>query len=218
MSLANLPKEWTFESNDVALNFDAHVREQLPWYDLACGAVAHIARHYIRPGSVVYDVGASTGHIGKLLRDVIDARHAQLVAIESSHEMAKFYQGGGALLIRNALDVDYKAHSCSICNLVLQFLSVGERKTLIDTLRSKLEPGGALIVVDKFEAVQGYQATVLARLTLAGKVAQGASANDIIAKELSLGGVQRPLSLELMYGANEFFRFGEFAGFVFDAS
>jgi hypothetical protein len=39
-----IPKEWTFHSDAVADKFDRHVREQLPWFDLAAQAVAHFAR------------------------------------------------------------------------------------------------------------------------------------------------------------------------------
>jgi hypothetical protein len=35
------PKEWTFYSDAVADKFDRHVREILPWQDLATQAVAH---------------------------------------------------------------------------------------------------------------------------------------------------------------------------------
>jgi tRNA (cmo5U34)-methyltransferase len=52
-------------------------------------------------------------------------------------------------------------------------------------------------------------------LTLAGKVAAGVPAEEIVAKELSLGGVQRPLDpRELGPGFIEWFRFGDFAGWL----
>ena len=59
-----IPKNWTFENTSVAQNFDKHVREQLPFYDLATNAISHIARHYIQENKLVYDIGASTGNIG----------------------------------------------------------------------------------------------------------------------------------------------------------
>jgi malate dehydrogenase (oxaloacetate-decarboxylating)(NADP+) len=42
-----IPTDWTFRNADVAKGFDRHVREQLPWYGIATGAVAHIARHFV---------------------------------------------------------------------------------------------------------------------------------------------------------------------------
>ena len=59
----------------------------------------------------------------------------------------------------------------------------------------------------------------LSRLALAGKVATGTPASEIVAKELSLGGVQRPLDPGLVDGwgeAVEFFRFGDFAGWIIE--
>ena len=33
-----IPNNWTFEDTEVAKNFNRHVREQLPFYDLATNA------------------------------------------------------------------------------------------------------------------------------------------------------------------------------------
>lgn len=88
---------------------------------------------------------------------------------------------------------------------------------MLKRLYSALSPGGCIIVVDKIEQ-NGYFATVMHRLTLAGKVATGVPTDQIIAKELSLSGIQRPLRLvELAdYAPKEFFRFGEFVGFLIE--
>ena len=61
-----IPSEgsWSFDADGIADAFDDHVREQLPWYDLATDALIHIARHYIPEGGIVYDIGASTGNMG----------------------------------------------------------------------------------------------------------------------------------------------------------
>jgi len=86
------PREWTFENTSVASGFDKHVREQLPWYDMVTGAVAHIARHYIPKGGLVYDIGASTGNIGQAIEETIVERKAKLVGIEASAEMCARYK------------------------------------------------------------------------------------------------------------------------------
>jgi hypothetical protein len=79
-----------------------------------------------------------------------------------------------------------------------------------------LRPGGAIIIFDKCEPASGYVATVLWRLALAGKAAAGVEAKEILAKELSLGGVQRPISPRELDPATEIFRFGDFAGWVIE--
>ena len=86
-----IPKTWTFENREVANDFDNHVREQLPWYDLATQSVIHIARHYIPFNGVVYDLGASTGNIGNCLKDIFEKRKVNFFALEKSKEMIDKY-------------------------------------------------------------------------------------------------------------------------------
>lgn len=211
----DIPREWTFENTKVASGFDRHVREQLPWYDLVTGAVAHIARHYIPRNGLVYDIGASTGNIGQAIEETIVERKAKLVGIEASAEMCARYKAPGELVQIDALDYRFQPYDLAICYLVLMFLPVGKRQEFIDYLKSLIKPGGALLIVDKCEAATGYEATVFWRLTLAGKIAAGVDAESVIAKELSLSGVQRPLDPAMLgIEAVQWFRFGDFAGWI----
>lgn len=89
----DIPRNWTFENSEIATGFDRPVREQLPWYDLATGSIAHIARHYIPQDGLVYDIGAATGNIGGALQPTLTDRNAWLISIESSGEMAELYNG-----------------------------------------------------------------------------------------------------------------------------
>ena len=217
-SKLDIPTEWTFKNLSVANNFDAHVREQLPFYDLASGAVAHVIRHYLTQDGLLYDIGASTGNMTRLVADSLKSRNVQTVSIEDSAEMADCFAGYGALEIADARTYDYKKNfDVAVLFLVLMFLPIDERATLIETLYDRMRIGGALIIVDKTEPASGYVGTVLRRLALAGKVATGTDANEIIKKELSLAGSQRPLrDNELPDNAYCFFRFGEFAGWIIE--
>jgi tRNA (cmo5U34)-methyltransferase len=215
----DIPTNWTFHDQNVAEGFERHVREQLPWYELATGAVAHVARHYIPDGGLVYDLGAATGNIGRALAPTLIARGARLIAVEPSPEMASHYAGPdrSALVVERAEAVNFQPFDVAVAFLTLMFVPVAERAGLLDRLRAAMRPGGALIVFDKCEARAGYAATVLWRLALAGKVAAGVDAAEIVAKELSLSGVQRPLRpAQLPGNAIEFFRFGEFAGWLIE--
>lgn len=216
-----IPNDWTFERSDVALAFDRHVREQLPWYDLATGAVAHLARHYVSAGGLVYDIGASTGNIGKSIAPMIEARKARLVAIESSADMVKRYSGPGEIVHADAMTYPFEEFDCAVVFLVLMFMPPAARLGWLSSLLGKVKPGGCVIVFDKVNRSSSpYLATVLRRLTLAGKVSTGTPADDIVAKELSISGVQRPIEsrdLEaLPLPCRPVFQFGEFSGYVFE--
>jgi tRNA (cmo5U34)-methyltransferase len=213
-----IPVEWTFKRDSVAQGFDRHVREQLPWYEIMSGAVAHIARHYIPQGGRVYDLGCSTGNIGNLLRHVLETRECEFVPIDNSEQMAGLYAGPGKVEVADIASYDFRSFDVAIAFLCLMFLTPSHRQRVLDSLRANLNKGGAIIIVDKMESSGGYLGTVISRLTLAGKAASGVSAEEIIEKELSLIGVQRPMSPDEIAGAREIFRFGEFAGYVIEAT
>jgi tRNA (cmo5U34)-methyltransferase len=98
------------------------------------------------------------------------------------------------------------------------FLPVDKRRTLIDTLRRSLRRGGAIIVFDKVMPSCGYFGTVMRRLTMSWKLNNGAKPEDIVSKELSLSGVQRPINPSILgEDARQFFAFGEFAGYIIES-
>ena len=215
----DIPNSWTFKDPSIAAGFDSHVREQLPWYDLATQAIVHIGRHYIPTGGVVYDIGASTGNIGLGLKQILEERDATLTAIEESEDMASHYKGGGELVIANAIDYEFKNFDFAVCFLVLMFFPVSVRRSWISSLISKMNPGGAIVIVDKIVTPQGYAGTALRRLAMAWKVDTGTSATDIVRKELSLAGYQRPINPKIFDDLGiRFFQIGEFSGWVIEKS
>lgn len=211
-----IPENWTFQSNNIAENFDGHVREQLPWYDMVTRAIAHIARHYIPTNGVVYDIGASTGNIGTAIGPTIESRGAKLVAIDNSEEMAQHYRGPGSIAICDAMDYPYEEFDFAIAFLVVMFLPVAQRKAWLHSMQAKIKPGGALVVVDKCLPSSGYTSVILSRLALSSKLDAGVSGDDIVKKELSLAGYQRPINDKSLLPTRsiEFFRFGDFAGWI----
>lgn len=212
-----IPKQWTFKNQEIAKNFDDHVREQLPWYTLATDAVAHVVRHYLPHNGVVYDIGASTGNIGRAIATTLEDRKAKLYAIEESEQMLARYQAPGNVISKRAQSVAYKPFDVAVLFLVLMFMSVDDRVKLLEKLRARLRRGGVIIVLDKQVAPSGYLGTVLRRLTMDWKLKNGATPEAIVEKELSLSGVQRPISSSILgEDAYCFFTFGEFGGWVIE--
>ena len=205
---------WTFENAEIAAAFDSHVREQLPWYDIATGIVSAVGRQFIPEGGTVIDIGASTGNIGRALASTLKAREAELIAVEASAEMAARYAGPGELQQVGALDFDFSDADLIVCFLVLMFIPVAKRLGLIRQMIAALRPGGALVIFDKIAPRAGEVGALSLRLTLAAKYEAGASAEDIIAKELALAGVQRPLYPAEVAGLEPIFRFGDFGGWL----
>ena len=76
--------------------------------------------------------------------------------------------------------------------------------------------GGVIIVVDKFQLFDGYLVTAISRLTLSTKIASGCSCEDIVKKELSISGVQRPMKTDDLKYFTKWLQVGEFAGYIFE--
>jgi tRNA (cmo5U34)-methyltransferase len=212
---------WTFETPEIAAGFDAHVREQLPWYDMVTDAVVYIVRNYLTEGNNVVDVGASTGNMIDKLMPLLLERKALAVALEKSPTMVGVLEGRFANH-RNVRVVREDVTTCGweqaqvyVVFLTMMFIPVHQRKRVIDRLRENLLKGGVLIVVDKVCDHGGYFATVLKRLGMQLKLQQGAKPEDVLTKEMSLAGVQIPFDPSMLgENAKQFFRMGEFAGWV----
>lgn len=212
-----IPEKWTFDNKDVANEFDSHVREQLPWYDIVSNAISQIGNHYIPQDGVVYDIGASTGNIEKVLSQTLISRNVNFIPVEKSREMSEKYTGRYPVLVRDITETDFLQFDFAVCFLSMMFIPPHKRVDLVDRLMYNLRDDGAIVIVEKTTPVGGYVSTVLSRMTLREKMNQGADPKDIITKELSLSGVQRPIDPDKLfskYNYTEFFRFGEFGGYI----
>jgi tRNA (cmo5U34)-methyltransferase len=214
---------WTFDTPEIANTFDAHVREQLPWYDMVTDAVVYIARNYLPEFGTVVDIGASTGNMVDKLMPLTVERWADVVAIEKSIPMCKVlqkkYENSEYVTVQNVniTNSEMPEAEVYILFLTMMFIPPECRKDLIKAMRANCTKGGVIIVVDKVYDHGGYFATVLKRLTMQFKLQQGAKPEDVLNKEMSLAGVQIPIDPAILGSdAKQFFRMGEFAGWVIE--
>jgi tRNA (cmo5U34)-methyltransferase len=206
-------KHWTFEDSTLANNFGTHVRGQLPWYDLATGLVRCIAENYLPQNGVFYDLGASDGNITRACSELIESRNVEAISVESSAAMCSTWAGCGKILNEDVLKHEFKPFDMCVCFLTLMFITPSQRLTFFNSLIETCRDGGSIVLVDKFCGNGGYADTVLRRMTLRQKLAAGESEKDILAKELSLSGIQRPLDRRFALGS-QFFQIGEFHGYL----
>lgn len=216
----NIPEQWTFKNENVAENFDVHVRQQLPWYDLATFAVGEFGKHYITPNSNVYDIGAGTGNIAKVLLETTKSRDASIISIDNSDEMANVYtaqtNSNNTLIIDDAQNIEYENASMIVCFLTMMFIPKNERAELVAKWQKSLQPNGCIILVDKQMNQGGLFGLANYRLTLANKLAQGVSHEDVMKKEMSLAGVQFPIPNFMGNEWYKFFQYGDFVGYVYE--
>ena len=215
-------KSWTFETQEIANTFDNHVREQLPWYDMVTESVSYIIKNYLSENDTVVDIGASTGNMIEKILPFVQERSCYITAIEKSETMFEKLKNKYAnescieLVYEDVMDIQLPKAKVYILFLTLMFIPVQQRAKLMQTIRNKCEEGGVIIIVDKVCNHFGYFSTVLKRMTMHFKLLQGAKPEDVLIKEMSLAGVQIPIDISLLGDAKEFFRMGEFAGWVIE--
>jgi tRNA (cmo5U34)-methyltransferase len=215
--------QWTFDDPEIVINFNNHIRRHLPWYDMMHDTVVHLIKNYLPRGGTVVDFGASTGNLTDKLLPLVKERFGEIHAVETSKEMRNYM----ALRFSKEIESTHvKVDSFSslmnadiyVACLTLSFINPAKRqkvlKDMIDRART------AVIIVDKVETRSEYLSTVLRRLTTQMKLDAGVSAEEVVAKDLSLSGIQIPLDpylLDLLDDdAKPFFRVGEFAGWIIE--
>ena len=207
-------KHWSFEDSDIADTFDDHVRTQLPWYDLVTTFITGIIENYLPDSGVLYDIGASTGNITKSCGSLITERDATAISLESSGRMCKAWNGVGILQHADAASYDYEPFDVAICFLTAMFMSVSQRRIFFDNLHKAKKDGGVIVLVDKFCDWEGYEGTVFRRITMLFKLENGQTPEQVLEKELSLAGVQRPMTKNEIDTSVQFFQMGEFRGYL----
>ncbi|CAH6841686.1 tRNA (Cmo5U34)-methyltransferase [Vibrio chagasii] len=211
-----IPKDWTFKSSDVAEGFDTHVREQLPWYNIASSMTAHFARNYLPENGVLLDLGCSTGNVSDSCRETITNRNVSVVNVDNSEEMAELFRGVGEVTIANIENFEIPEFDVCVMFLSMMFVPVNSRSALIMELMKNTRKGGLVLIVDKMESFSGYSGQVINRLSLVNKLDAGAKPDEVLAKELSLSGVQRPINPELLKSFTKWFQIGEFCGYLYE--
>ena len=91
-----------FSFSEIADEFDDHINSQLFWHlDFLNHFLPEIASVFMQTGSVVYDFGASTGNVEMALKEKINERNVEFVAIEKCKEMINNYKGDKSNVFMN---------------------------------------------------------------------------------------------------------------------
>lgn len=221
----DVPATWTFKSDEVVAHFDGHVRSQLPWYDILSSYVAEVLVSFVPTNGRVYDIGASTGNISRMIEAACPDKRLSFISIEPSREMSGKWSGKGALWTIDAENIDYSnsgSPDVAVMFLTLMFVKPGERKNLIEKVLKSINPGGAVMIVDKGYIKNPIIQVACKAAQLAGKRAAGTPADSYVSKEMSLRGEQRPtdpsgiVEIGEQYGfvSEEIFKYGEFYGLL----
>lgn len=187
----------------IANNFDQHVEDQLPWYNLVCETIAFFVQSHLPNKGTIIDVGSATGTLRKNVQTILDARNAKLIEIDSEKNM----NNNKDFICIKAEDYEPPTHDISVWNLTLMFINPAIRSKTLKKFYDKTNPGGIIIGVDRI-AKPTQHALTYQRLILSQKKA---NPEQIIKKEIMLSGIQRPLT---QIPGETWFQYTDFYGWI----
>ena len=150
-------EDFTFGA-ETARVFDDMLDRSVPFYSETQRMIGELARDFAQAGSMIYDLGCSTGTT-LISMDRAIAVPVTLIGVDSSVDMldkARLKMDQSALrapyrLLCQTLEEDLQIEDASVIvmNLTLQFVRPLHRDRLIRTLTRGLRPKGCLILVEK---------------------------------------------------------------------
>ena len=187
--------QWKFDSK-VCLEFDSHVRKNVPFYEYMHGLVKDISAFFITKDSNVYDLGCSTGFASSYLSN---NKKGNVIGIDEKEDMiniarnrvknATFYKG-------QIIDYKYFNSSFALSFLTAHFIKHNERDLLIKNVYSGLNEGGAFCLVEKIFSESPRIQEIFNGMLLDFKIKNGFSYEETIKKNQSLRGCLIPRSID----------------------
>ncbi len=200
------PIDCSFEFNaEVARVFDDMAERSIPNYYELQKVSAQLAKRFYKQDTFIYDLGCSTAStLISAASQLNPLPSGKLVGIDSSAEMLavarqkiatkglsysiELYQG-------KAENTNIAKCSVVFCNYILQFISKGERLSLLRSIYNALLPGGALLLSEKCDPNNESLKEVWQDLYYQFKERHGYTQEEITAKQAALKNVLLPLSL-----------------------
>ncbi|TDQ59809.1 tRNA (cmo5U34)-methyltransferase [Mesocricetibacter intestinalis] len=191
--------DFTFDEN-VAEVFPDMIQRSIPGYSNIITAIGMLAARFVRSGTNVYDLGCSRGAATLSARRNINAEGVKIIAIDNSPPMAErcrqhiqAYQSHipVEILCDDIRHADIENASMVILNFTLQFLPPQDRAGLLQKIYAGLNPGGILVLSEKFRFEDQTVDQLLIDLHHEFKRANGYSELEISQKRTALENVMR---------------------------
>ncbi|ODP96554.1 carboxy-S-adenosyl-L-methionine synthase CmoA [Salinivibrio sp. SS2] len=195
--------DFTFDAN-VAEVFPDMIQRSVPGYSNIISAIGMLAQRFAKPNTNIYDLGCSLGAATLSMRRHIEHASCQIIAVDNSSAMVErcrlhvnAYRGAADVEVTEAdiRDIEIQNASMVVLNFTLQFLSPDDRQALLSKIYQGLNPGGILILSEKYCFDDDTANELLIDLHHDFKRANGYSELEISQKRSALENVMRPDSI-----------------------
>lgn len=192
---------WQFGGN-VPEKFLSHAQQSIPLYQLGHDLILELSDFFIKPNSVIYDLGCSTGQLLSLLCSRVSSKkNVEFFGIDSEKDMIHYAKKHHPHPLISYIHQDIRLCHFEKSNLIiayytLQFIAPEYRQTVIQTIYDALNWGGAFILFEKVRGADARFQDILTTLYTEFKLKNGFSAEEILGKTKSLKGILEPFSTQ----------------------
>lgn len=189
---------WTF-TGKVSEKFDQHIQKSIPFYDETHNLISNLSDFFLQDGSIVYDIGSSTGTTLNMIHKRHSNKRLKLIGIEKVPEMVlrakkKRINKSIQFLNKDIEKITLKKSDMIISNFTIQFLRAKKRQDIVNKIYKSLNWGGAFIMFEKIRGSDARFQDIFTSLYNEFKLTNGFSEKEIINKTRSLKGVMEPFS------------------------
>lgn len=181
-------KNFSFET---IKDFDSHISESIPNYDLLFQTVLNVAPFFLQENSSVTDLGCSTG---KMLKAI--PHKGSKIGVDNSVNLLPASDEQHTFLNQDLATFRFPENNSLVTSIfTLQFLPIRNRAMIIDRVYHSLIPGGAFVWAEKVTSKSGFWEQVQTFSYYDFK-RSSFSSEEILDKEKSLRYIMRPLTTE----------------------
>ena len=191
--------QWSF-GGDTHKTFDAHVSKSVPFYNDGHSIIEEVSDFFLSDGSLVYDIGCSTGTLLEKLAIRNINKKIQLIGCEPeigmTHAAIEKCKKHKNISIVNESILDFPMEKSDLISsyYTIQFLHPSIRQDVFDKIYNSLNWGGAFIFFEKVRAPDARFQDMMSLIYNEYKFSQGYTPHEVITKSKSLKGVLEPFS------------------------
>jgi len=195
---------WTF-GTDTPKYFNEHVKRSIPFYERGHELILEVSDFFMKPGSVCYELGVSTGallhklasrHQNAVKCIGIDVEPDMIGRARSEIEKKLEKPENLELVTDDICFFDYEPSDFIMSYYTIQFIHPKLRQDLINKIYQSLHWGGAFVLFEKVRGSDARFQDIFTSLYTDFKLKQGYRSDEIIAKSRSLKGVLEPFSTQ----------------------
>ena len=193
---------WTF-GGEVPRTFDSHVGRSVPLYQEGHNLINALSDYFLSDGSVVYDLGASTGSLlSKIAERHKSKPNLRLIGIDREEAMVQEARQRTAeeprieMQCQELVDVELESSDLIISYYTMQFVRPAYRQDIFNKIYNSLNWGGAFLMFEKTRGPDARFQDIITGLYNDFKLERGFNPEEIIGKSKSLKGVLEPFSTQ----------------------